>query len=127
MAEAILLKDKRWSLSGMTALVTGATRGIGHAIVEELAEFGAVVHICSRNQADIDRCLTEWKSKGFSVTGSVCDVLSRHQRENLMETVSSIFHGKLNILVSFSLLLHTLEIDSCCFFFFYSNEGLLKA
>ncbi|XP_028786415.1 tropinone reductase homolog isoform X4 [Neltuma alba] len=100
MAEAILLKDKRWSLSGMTALVTGATRGIGHAIVEELAEFGAVVHICSRNQADIDRCLTEWKSKGFSVTGSVCDVLSRHQRENLMETVSSIFHGKLNILIN---------------------------
>ncbi|KAK4268726.1 hypothetical protein QN277_025338 [Acacia crassicarpa] len=93
-------KDKRWSLSGMTALVTGATRGIGQAIVEELAEFGAVVHICSRNQEDIDKCLKEWKSKGFRVTGSVCDVSSRDQRQSLMETVGAIFHGKLNILIN---------------------------
>ncbi|KAI9116207.1 hypothetical protein K1719_013137 [Acacia pycnantha] len=99
MAER-MLKDKRWSLSGMTALVTGATRGIGQAIVEEMAEFGAAVHICSRNQADIGKCLKEWKSKGFSVTGSICDVSSRDQRQSLMETVGAIFHGKLNILIN---------------------------
>ncbi|RDX93379.1 Tropinone reductase-like, partial [Mucuna pruriens] len=94
------MKDKRWSLHGMTALVTGGTRGIGHAIVEELAEFGAAVHICARNQDDIDKCLAEWKSKGFNVTGSVCDVLYRDQRERLMEIVTTLFHGKLNILVN---------------------------
>ncbi|KAK7395246.1 hypothetical protein VNO78_15796 [Psophocarpus tetragonolobus] len=102
MAETKLscLKDKRWSLDGMTALVTGATRGIGHAIAEELAEFGAAVHICSRNQQDIDQCLEEWNSKGFRITGSACDVLSRDQRENLIKTVASTFDGKLNILIN---------------------------
>ncbi|ESW12487.1 hypothetical protein PHAVU_008G117200 [Phaseolus vulgaris] len=94
------IKDKRWSLDGMTALVTGGTRGIGHAIVEELAEFGASIHVCSRKEEDINRCLEEWKKKGFNVTGSVCDVSHRHQRQTLMETVSSIFQGKLNILVN---------------------------
>ncbi|KAL2626591.1 hypothetical protein GLYMA_07G136200v4 [Glycine max] len=94
------IKDERWSLHGMTALVTGATRGIGHAIAEELAEFGAVVHICARKQQDIDRCLEEWSKKEFRITGSACDVLYRDQRENLMKNVASIFHGKLNILIN---------------------------
>ncbi|KAK1377526.1 Tropinone reductase I [Heracleum sosnowskyi] len=92
--------DKRWSLNGTTALVTGGTRGIGHAIVEELAGFGASIYICSRNQEDIDKCLAEWKVKGFRVTGSVCDLKSRAEREQLMKSVDSAFSGKLNILVN---------------------------
>ncbi|KVI06967.1 Glucose/ribitol dehydrogenase [Cynara cardunculus var. scolymus] len=91
--------NSRWSLAGMTALVTGGTRGIGYAVVEELAELGAVVHTCSRNEVELNQRLQEWSAKGFSVTGSVCDVASRPQREQLMEKVSSLFSGKLNILL----------------------------
>ena len=71
-----------------------------YAIVEELAGFGATVHTCSRNQGDLNKCLHEWEVKGFRVTGSVCDLVSRTQREELMNIVSRQFDSKLNILVS---------------------------
>ncbi|CAH2049829.1 unnamed protein product, partial [Thlaspi arvense] len=73
--------------------------GTRHAIVEELCSLGAAVHTCSRNETALEECLEEWRRKGLMVTGCVCDVSSRGQREKLMETVSSVFSGKLNILV----------------------------
>nr|KAJ0201923.1 hypothetical protein LSAT_V11C600341660 [Lactuca sativa] len=93
-------REQRWSLKGMTALVTGGTRGIGYSIVEELAGFGASIHTCSRNAKEINERLEEWKGKGYVVTGSVCDLSSKEQREELMNTVSSIFDAKLNILIN---------------------------
>lgn len=91
---------RRWSLEGMTALVTGGTKGIGHAIVEELAGLGASVHTCSRNEAELNACLLDWKAKGLLISGSLCDVSSRPQREKLMKTINSVFNGKLDILVN---------------------------
>lgn len=70
------------------------------AIVEELAGFGASVHTCSRNKKELDDKIQEWEAKGFKVTGSVCDLFFKEQREQLIHNVSSVFEGKLNILVT---------------------------
>nr|GMC91839.1 tropinone reductase homolog [Ipomoea batatas] len=90
----------RWSLQGMTALVTGGTRGLGHAIVEEFASLGATVYTCSRNQKELDECLKIWKDKGYHVFGSTCDILQPSERENLIQLVYKQFDGKLNILIN---------------------------
>ncbi|CDY41738.1 BnaA09g15660D [Brassica napus] len=90
----------RWSLRGKTALVTGGTKGIGHGIVEELAGFGAIIHTCARDEAHLNECLSDWKKKGFQVTGSVCDASSWTEREKLMQTVSTLFDAKLSILIN---------------------------
>ena len=42
------------NLSGRTALVTGASRGIGYAVARLLAAEGCNVHLASRSAADLD-------------------------------------------------------------------------
>ncbi|KAK1257172.1 hypothetical protein QJS04_geneDACA024921 [Acorus gramineus] len=92
-------ENNKWSLSGMTALVTGGARSIGHAIVEELVRLGSV-YTCDRDETALTESLRRWKALGHPVTASVCDVTSHAERERLMERVSATFGGKLNILIS---------------------------
>lgn len=81
------------------------------AIVEELVGLGARVHTCCRNEIELNKCLEEWDGMGFGITGSLCDVSVAAQREELMDTVSSVFDGKLNILVSSSSIIHFSYLD----------------
>jgi Tropinone reductase 1 len=84
-----------------TALVTGGSKGIGHAIVEELVGHGAWVHTCCRNATELEECRPWWvEEKGLKVTVSVCNVAMRAKREALMNTIKDVFAGKLDILVS---------------------------
>lgn len=85
-------------------------------MVEELAELGASVYTCSRNEQQLNQRLQEWKVKGFNVSGSVCDASSGVHREQLFREVSACFGGKLHILVcSFCYFMYD-RILVCSFF-----------
>ncbi len=64
-------------LSGKNAVITGATRGIGRAIANLLADEGTSLAICSRNQADVDAAVSELSAKGVQVTGAEVDVADK--------------------------------------------------
>ncbi|MFL9501956.1 SDR family NAD(P)-dependent oxidoreductase [Rhodopseudomonas palustris] len=63
-------------LSGKTALVTGSTAGIGHAIAKGLAATGAHVVINGRGQAKVDAAVAAVSkvAKGGKITGVAADV-----------------------------------------------------
>jgi 3-oxoacyl-[acyl-carrier protein] reductase len=59
-------------LQGQTAIVTGASRGLGYAIAERLAKAGATVHMVARNLAGVEeaaarlRAATGAKAKAWA-------------------------------------------------------------
>jgi 3-oxoacyl-[acyl-carrier protein] reductase len=62
-------------LLNRTALVTGATRGIGFAIARALADAGALVAICGRTQASVDDAVSRLtQGAQRKVLGKVADV-----------------------------------------------------
>lgn len=62
-------------LDGKTALVTGASYGIGFAIATAYAQAGATVYFNDINQELVDKGLAAYREAGIdNVTGFVCDV-----------------------------------------------------
>ncbi len=61
-------------LAGRTVLVTGATRGIGLAIVERLAAEGADVGLCARDAGAVQRVADQVRAVGRRAHGVALDV-----------------------------------------------------
>ena len=61
-------------LHGLNAIVTGATRGIGRAIADTLADEGANVAICARHADGVEAAVTALQAKGVRATGRALDV-----------------------------------------------------
>ena len=61
-------------LKGSKALITGATKGIGRAIADTLADEGCHVAICARNQDEVDAAVAELSAKGVTAFGQAFDV-----------------------------------------------------
>jgi NAD(P)-dependent dehydrogenase (short-subunit alcohol dehydrogenase family) len=67
---------KRFSLEGRTALITGASRGIGRAITEAFAEAGAAVAVNARHEEACEEVAAALRDRGgtaFAAAGHVGD------------------------------------------------------
>jgi 3-oxoacyl-[acyl-carrier protein] reductase len=88
------------SLEGRVAIVTGASRGIGRAIAEELARRGAAIVVnYHRSSQMADEVAAQIQSAGGQAHAVQADVADFQQAQHLVKTALDTFGG-LDILVN---------------------------
>lgn len=93
------LRMPSYDLTGKVAIVTGGTKGIGHAIAVTLANFGADVVVSSRTAADCEKIQKEIEAMGRRCLGIACNVGVEGDVENMVNKTVETF-GRLDILVN---------------------------
>ena len=88
-----------FNLTGKTALVTGASRGIGESIAKLLAEQGAHVIVSSRKLDDCQLVADAIISDGGSAEAVACHVGNMDDISNCFAHIKQA-HGKLDILIN---------------------------
>ncbi|MDR1704769.1 MAG: SDR family NAD(P)-dependent oxidoreductase, partial [Clostridiales bacterium] len=88
-----------FSIKGKTALVTGASYGIGFAIASAYANAGAKVAFNDISQELVDKGLASYKEAGVDAKGYVCDITDEEQVAGLVSNVEADL-GVIDILVN---------------------------
>lgn len=86
-------------LSGQTAIVTGAGRGIGRATALSLAENGAAVVLAARTAPQIESVAEEITANGGTALPVVCDIAREEDIQNLFTRLDA-FSNQLDIIIN---------------------------
>lgn len=86
-------------LQGQIALVTGASRGIGAAIAQELGKQGAIVVGTATTQNGAEQISAALKDVGIKGKGLALDVNNSEQIQSTLKTIADLY-GDVSILVN---------------------------
>lgn len=84
---------------GQVALITGASRGLGFAMAQELAAAGARLAICARDGEHLEGAAEELARDGTEVFAQTCDVGDDEQVDRFVDGVLSRF-GRVDVLIN---------------------------
>ncbi len=88
-----------FDLTGKTAIITGGSRGLGKEMAEGLAEAGASVMLCARREEWLTETLDEFRGRGFTAEGEICDVSKAADVQRVVNKTIEKF-GKVDILIN---------------------------
>ena len=85
--------------TGVTALVTGATHGIGRATAFALGRAGYRVGVCARTAANVEALVAELAGEGITAAAAPADVSDPAEVERAVATVTAAV-GEVGLLVN---------------------------
>jgi gluconate 5-dehydrogenase len=91
--------NQLFSLDGRVALITGASRGLGLAMAEGLAECGATVVANGRNVDTLETVASTLRNRKLKVEISPFDVTDHRAAQAAVDSIVAR-HGQLNILIA---------------------------
>lgn len=86
-------------LNGRTAILTGASRGLGVDVARALAREGVDLVLAARSQPELEQVASEIRATGRRAVVVPCDVSSPADRQRLVDATLAEF-GKCDILVN---------------------------
>ena len=86
-------------LRGTTAVVTGASRGIGVYIARALAKEGVNLSLAARSEDDLENVRNQMAALGVKVIATRCDVTDAEDRARLLERTEAEL-GPIDLLIN---------------------------
>jgi len=86
-------------LNDKTALITGASKGIGYGIAESLASEGADIVICARHEDELEEAANNLRRHGSRVLAIPADLIESQDIQKLVDAATDAFE-QIDILVN---------------------------
>ncbi len=91
--------SRQISFRNRLVVITGGSRGLGLVIARQLAEQGAALVVCARDEADLGEALADLRRRGQFVAGYVCDVTKPEETRELFTRIRREI-GSVDVLIN---------------------------
>ena len=94
-----LMRGRTYDFKGRTVLLTGGSRGLGLILARKLADEGARIAICARDEDELKRAGQDLQALGAEVLTLTCDVADDAQVTEMVRRVQEEF-GSIDVLIN---------------------------